>query len=91
MGITYHQVINLVNTTFEGFYQSASAYHSIKLHRDIGLAQLVENQLLTKVLLLDDIVETGQLVGTMHDGAHQYGRLVLKDSNLCGGRTRIYN
>ena len=91
MGILYHQIVNLVNTTFQGFHQSASTDNGIKLYRNIRLAQLVENQLLTKVLLLNHIVEVCQLIGTMNDGAYQYGRFVLKDSNLCGSRTRIYN
>ena len=82
VGILYHQVVNLVNTTFERFHQSTSAYHSIKLHGYIGLAQLVEHQLLTKVLLFNHIVEMGQLVGTMGNGADQQRRFVVENGNL---------
>jgi hypothetical protein len=89
MGILNHQVINLVYTTFERFHQSTSADNGIELYRNISLAQFVEHQLPTEVLLLNNIVEVRKFVGTMDYGANQYRRFVLKDGYLCGSRTWI--
>ena len=89
MGVLNHQVINLINTAFERFYQTTSADNCIELNRDVGLAQLVEHQLSTEVLLFDYIIEMRKFVSTMNDVANQNWRFVLKDGNLCGSRTWI--
>ena len=89
MGVLNHQVVDLIDTTFEGLYQSTPSDDSIKGHRDISLMQFVEHQLPAEVLLLNDIVETSQFLWGMHDITHQHRRFVLEDSHLRGGRARI--
>ena len=38
-----HQVVDFIDTTFEGLYQSTPSDDGIKRHWDIGLAQLVND------------------------------------------------
>jgi hypothetical protein len=84
MGVLNHQVVDLIDTTFEGLYQSTPSDDSIKGHRDISLMQFVEHQLPAEVLLFDDIVETSQFLWGMHDIADKYRGLVLEDCHLGG-------
>ena len=84
MGILNHQVVDLVNTTFEGFHQSTTPYNCIELHRDASLLKFVEHQLATEILLLNHIVELCQFLWCMHDIADKHRRLVFEDCHLGG-------
>jgi hypothetical protein len=89
MGILNHEVVDLIDTSFEGFYQSTTSDNGIELHGNAGLTEFIEYQLTTKVLLFYHIIETCKFLWGMYDVTDQHRRLVLEDSHLRGGGTRI--
>ena len=82
MGILNHQVVDLIDTTFEGLHQSTTTDDSIKLHWDISLTQFVEYQLTTEVLLLYHIIEMRELLRAVDNITDEYRCLILEDSHL---------
>ena len=68
---------------------STTSDDSIEIDGDICFAEFIDDQLLTEVLLLDDIVETCQLFRRVYDITDENGSLILEDSHLGGGRTRV--
>ena len=89
MSVLNHQVVDLVDTTFERLHQSTTSDDGIKRHWDISLSQLIKNQLSAKVLLLYHIVEMGEFLSTVNDITDEHRCLVLEDSHLRRRRARI--
>ena len=77
-----HQVVDLIDTAFEGFYQSASANDGIEGQGNVGLSEFIEHQLTAHVLLFDDIVEGCQFLWRVYNVAEQYWRVVFVDGHL---------
>ena len=82
VSILDHQIVDLVDTTFEGLHQSTTSDDGIKLHWDISLTQLIEYQLTTEVLLLYHIVEMREFLSSVDDITDEHRGLVLEDSHL---------
>ena len=82
MSVLNHQVVDLVDTTFERLHQSTSSNNGIKRHWDIGLVQLIEYQLTAEVLLLYHIVEMREFLSSVDNRTNEHRRLILEDSHL---------
>ena len=82
MSVLNHQIVDLVDTTFERLHQSTTSDDGIKLHWDISLTQLIEYQLTAEVLLLYHIVEMREFLSSVDDIADEHRCLVFEDSHL---------
>ena len=87
--ITHHQGVDLIDTTLQGFHQSASSDDSIEVDGDISPLKFIDHQLATKVLLFQHILKGCQFFCRVIDRTQQDRFLILEDSHLRGGGTRI--
>ena len=61
-GVIEHALVDFVNTTTDGLYQSATTYDSIEFQRNVGHLEFVKHQLTAEILLFCDVTKGGQLL-----------------------------
>ena len=61
IGVIEHLLIDLIDTTGDGFHQSSTSDNSIELQGKIDTLKFVEHELLAIVELFDDVVEMCQV------------------------------
>ena len=88
-GITYHQCIDLIDTSLQRFHQSASSDDGIEVDGNIRPLKFIKHQLATEILLFQHILKGCQLFCRVIDRTKKDGFLILEDSHLRGSRTWV--
>ena len=82
-GVADHLLVDLVDTTLQGLYQSATSNDGVEVHGYLCLLQFVDQHLFTKILLKEHIVESRQLFCRVYDCSQEDWLLVFIDGHLC--------